>query len=140
MIALGSLCKVVDQYVVVNQMLPLFEKFVHDDTWHIRVACCTVLVPFSAALPMELRTRKVEEIYDLYAQDVSRTVRNSVMEVLGEVIVGFERENVPEPLLNHFLSMGQQPMNEHQLAVMCAFSFPGMSLFFNTPNFPPLWI
>ena len=74
--------------------------------------------------------RKVEEIYHIYAKDVSRNVRNSAMEVLGEVIYGLGQGNVPDTLLNHFLSMGQQPMNEHELAVMCAFSFPGMTLSF----------
>jgi hypothetical protein len=67
----------------------------------------------------------VEEIYEFYSTDASRGVRHSIMEVLGEVIAGFQQDHVPDSLLNHFLNMGQQPMNEHELAVMCAFSFPG---------------
>lgn len=126
--ALGTLCKVVEQDVVVNKMLPLFDLFVRDDSWEIRRACCTVLATFSSTLPLDLRIRKVEEIYDIYAGDVSRNVRNSAMEVLGEVIYGLGQGNVPDTLLSHFLNMGQQPMNEHELAVMCAFSFPGMTL------------
>ncbi|KAG0204221.1 Serine/threonine-protein phosphatase 4 regulatory subunit 1 [Mortierella sp. NVP41] len=137
-LALGTLCKVMDQDVVVNKLLPMFDTFVRDDTWHIRRACCTILPSFSQALPLELRTRKVEEIYDLYAVDVSRTVRNSVMEVLGEVIHGFEKDNVPEPLLNHFLNMGQHPMNEHELAVMCAFSFPAVVLTAGRSKWPQM--
>lgn len=128
MLALGTLCKVVDQDVVVNKMIPLFDLFVRDDSWEIRRACCTVLATFSSTLPLGLRIRKVEEIYDIYAGDVSRNVRNSAMEVLGEVIYGLGQGNVPDTLLNHFLNMGQQPMNEHELAVMCAFSFPGKTL------------
>lgn len=72
-----------------------------------------------------MKATKAEEIYSIFSVDVSRNVRNSIMEVLGEVIVGFERDNVPESLLNHFLDMGQNPMNEQERAVMCAFSFPG---------------
>ncbi|KAI1315935.1 Serine/threonine-protein phosphatase 4 regulatory subunit 1 [Mortierella claussenii] len=127
-IALGTLCKVVDQKVVIDRLLPLYDIFVHDDTWHIRRACCTVLASFVSSLPVEMKTSKVEEIYDLYSVDVSRSVRNSIMEVLGEVIAGFEKEKVPDSLLAHFLKMGQQPMNEHELAVMCAFSFPAVIL------------
>ncbi|KAK3833599.1 MAG: armadillo-type protein [Linnemannia gamsii] len=127
-LALGTLCKVVNQDVVVNKLLPLFDLFVRDDSWEIRRACCTVLATFSSALPLDLRIRKVEEIYDLYAGDVSRNVRNSAMEVLGEVIYGLGQGNVTDAILNHFLSMGQQPMNEHELAVMCAFSFPAVVL------------
>ncbi|ORZ29060.1 armadillo-type protein [Lobosporangium transversale] len=127
-IALGTLCKVVDQRVVIDKLLPLYDTFVHDDTWHIRRACCTVLASFVSSLPVEMKTKKVEEIYDLYSVDVSRSVRNSIMEVLGEVIAGFEEGKVPDSLLNHFLNMGQQPMNEHELAVMCAFSFPAVIL------------
>ncbi|KAF9348853.1 Serine/threonine-protein phosphatase 4 regulatory subunit 1 [Mortierella sp. NVP85] len=127
-IALGTLCKVVDQEVVIQRLLPLYDAFVRDDTWHIRRACCTVLASFVSSLPVEMKTQKVEEIYNLYSVDVSRSVRHSIMEVLGEVIAGFEQNNVPDTLLSHFLEMGQQPMNEHELAVMCAFSFPAVIL------------
>ncbi|KAF9350522.1 Serine/threonine-protein phosphatase 4 regulatory subunit 1 [Mortierella sp. AD094] len=127
-IALGTICKVVDQKVVIERLMPLYHIFIHDDTWHIRRACCTVLASFVSSLPVEMKTKKVEEIYDLYSADVSRSVRNSIMEVLGEVIAGFEQEKVPDSLLTHFLNMGQQPMNEHELAVMCAFSFPAVVL------------
>ncbi|KAI8597809.1 armadillo-type protein [Dissophora ornata] len=127
-IALGKLCKVVDQKVVIDRLLPLYDVFVHDDTWHIRRACCTVLASFVSSLPVEMKTKKVEEIYNLYSVDASRSVRNSIMEVLGEVIAGFEKEKVPDSLLTHFLSMGQQPGTEHELAVMCAFSFPAVIL------------
>ncbi|KAI8600356.1 armadillo-type protein [Dissophora ornata] len=126
--ALGALCKIVSQDVVVNRLLPLYDVFVQDDTWHIRRACCTILASFIGSLPAEMKADKVEEIYGIFSVDVSRSVRNSIMEVLGEVIAGFEKENVPDSLLNHFLNMGQQPMNEHERAVMCAFSFPAVVL------------
>ncbi|KAG9067011.1 Serine/threonine-protein phosphatase 4 regulatory subunit 1 [Linnemannia hyalina] len=137
-LALGTLCKVVDQDVVVNKMLPLFDLFVRDDSWEIRRACCTILGTFSSTLPLDLRISKVEEIYDIYAGDVSRNVRNSAMEVLGEVIYGLGQGNVPDTLLNHFLSMGQQPMNEHELAVMCAFSFPAVVLTAGRSKWPQM--
>ncbi|KAF9953254.1 Serine/threonine-protein phosphatase 4 regulatory subunit 1 [Mortierella alpina] len=126
--AVGVLCRIVSQDVVVNRLLPIYDLFVQDDTWHIRRACCTVLASFIGALPVEMKASKVEEIYDIFSVDVSRSVRNSIMEVLGEVIAGFEKEKVPDSLLNHFLDMGQQPMNEHERAVMCAFSFPAVVL------------
>ncbi|KAF8944046.1 Serine/threonine-protein phosphatase 4 regulatory subunit 1 [Haplosporangium gracile] len=137
-LALGTLCKVVDQDVVVNKILPLFDLFVRDDSWEIRRACCTILSTFTSTLPLDLRIRKVEEIYDIYAGDVSRNVRNSAMEVLGEVIYGLGQGNVPDTLLNHFLNMGQQPMNEHELAVMCAFSFPAVVLTAGRSKWPQM--
>jgi len=124
--ALGTLCSIVDPTVVVDQLLPIYDAFVQDDTWHIRRACCTILAPLIAALPtMEMKASKAEEVYGIFSADVSYSVRNSIMEVLGEVIAKFEREQVPDSLLNHFLSMGQHPINEYERAVMCAFSFPG---------------
>ncbi|KAG0303538.1 Serine/threonine-protein phosphatase 4 regulatory subunit 1 [Dissophora globulifera] len=126
--ALGALCKIVSQDVVVNRLLPLYDIFVQDDTWHIRRACCTILASFIGSLPSETKATKVEEVYDIFSVDVSRSVRNSIMEVLGEVIAGFEREKVPDSLLTHFLNMGQQPSNDHERAVMCAFSFPAVVL------------
>ncbi|KAF9083641.1 hypothetical protein BGX23_011256, partial [Mortierella sp. AD031] len=127
-IALGALCKVVDQDMVVERLMPLYDTFVQDDTWHIRRACCTILASLITALPGDMRASKVDEIYNIFSVDVSRSVRSSMMEVLGEVIAGFEHEQVPESLLNHFLAMGQQPLNEHERAVMCAFSFPAVIL------------
>ncbi|KAG0223007.1 hypothetical protein BGX31_008754 [Mortierella sp. GBA43] len=126
--ALGSLSKIVEQDVVVSRLLPLYDTFVQDDTWHIRRACCTILASLIASLPVDMKATKAEEIYNIFSTDASRSVRNSIMEVLGEVIVVFERENVPESLLNYFLEMGQQPMNEQERAVMCAFSFPAVIL------------
>ncbi|KAF9931509.1 hypothetical protein FBU30_010018 [Linnemannia zychae] len=137
-LALGTLCKIVSQDVVVNQMLPLFDLFLHDCNWEIRRTCCTILATFSSTLPLELRIKKVEEIYDLYADDVSRNARNAAMEVLGEVIYGLGQGNVPDTLLNHFLSMGQQPMSEHELAVMCAFSFPAVILTAGRSKWPQM--
>ncbi|GJJ75307.1 serine/threonine-protein phosphatase 4 regulatory subunit 1 [Entomortierella parvispora] len=127
--ALGTLCSIVEPTVVVDQLLPIYDAFVQDDTWHIRRACCTILAPLIAALPtMEMKASKAEEVYGIFSTDVSYSVRNSIMEVLGEVIAKFEKEQVPDSLLNHFLSMGQHPINEYERAVMCAFSFPAVIL------------
>ncbi|KAK5799292.1 armadillo-type protein [Linnemannia elongata] len=126
--ALGALFKVVDQAVAVERLVPLYDAFVQDDTWHIRRACCTILASLLTVLPVDVKASKAEEIYDIFSVDVSRSVRSSIMEVLGEVIAGFEHEQVPESLLNHFLAMGQHPLNDHERAVMCAFSFPAVIL------------
>ncbi|KAK3819287.1 MAG: armadillo-type protein [Linnemannia elongata] len=126
--ALGALFKVVDQAVAVDRLVPLYDAFVQDDTWHIRRACCTILASLLTVLPVDVKASKAEEIYDIFSVDVSRSVRSSIMEVLGEVIAGFEHEQVPESLLNHFLAMGQHPLNDHERAVMCAFSFPAVIL------------
>lgn len=123
--ALGALFKVVDQSVAVERLVPLYDAFVQDDTWHIRRACCTILASLLTVMPVDVKASKAEEIYDIFSVDVSRSVRSSIMEVLGEVIAGFEIGHVPESLLNHFLAMGQHPLNDHERAVMCAFSFPG---------------
>ncbi|KAF9142982.1 hypothetical protein BGX30_001644 [Mortierella sp. GBA39] len=126
--ALGALFRVVDQAVAVERLVPLYDAFVQDDTWHIRRACCTILASLLSVLPVDVKASKAEEIYDIFSVDVSRSVRSSIMEVLGEVIAGFEHEQVPESLLNHFLAMGQHPLNDHERAVMCAFSFPAVIL------------
>ncbi|KAF9157401.1 Serine/threonine-protein phosphatase 4 regulatory subunit 1 [Actinomortierella ambigua] len=126
--AIGALCENVPQEVVVQRLLPMLDSFVRDDTWHIRRACCTVLAAFVRAMPAEMRAEKVEEVYGMLVDDVSRTVQNSIMEVLGEVIAAFDHEQVPESILQHFLDMGKQPMNQPERAVMCAFSFPAVIL------------
>ncbi|KAF9536022.1 hypothetical protein BGW38_010341, partial [Lunasporangiospora selenospora] len=72
--------------VMLEKLLPMYEVFIHDDTWHIRRACCTVLPAIIAALPAEMKASKAEEIFDTFSDDLSKSVRNSIMEVLGEVI------------------------------------------------------
>jgi len=105
--------------------LPIYDTFVQDDTWHIRRACCTILPSLIASLPKEMKASKVDQVYETFSTDVSYSVRNSFMEVLGEVIAKFEQDQVPDSLLTHFLNMGEHPINEYERAVMCAFSFPG---------------
>ncbi|KAF9910638.1 Serine/threonine-protein phosphatase 4 regulatory subunit 1 [Linnemannia zychae] len=111
-VLLTSLANILGQVRCTEFVLPKLEKLMTHSQFYVR----------------KLRIRKVEEIYDIYAGDVSRNVRNSAMEVLGEVIYGLGPGNVSDAILNHFLNMGQQPMNEHELAVMCAFSFPAVVL------------
>ncbi|KAG0347640.1 hypothetical protein BG004_007273 [Podila humilis] len=127
-LALGELCMVVSRQFLVEKLLPLYESCAQNESWHVRRACCNVLAPFAAALPADLRATKIVEIFDLFSVDVSRSVRIATTEVLGQVIASYDEGNVPDSMLTHFLSMGQQPMNEHERASMCAFSFPAVVL------------
>ena len=70
--ALGALFKVVDQAVAVERLVPLYDAFVQDDTWHIRRACCTILASLLTVLPVDVKASKAEEIYDIFSVDVSR--------------------------------------------------------------------
>ncbi|KAG0080544.1 Serine/threonine-protein phosphatase 4 regulatory subunit 1 [Podila epicladia] len=127
-LALGELSIVVSQEFLVDKLLPLFEGCAQNESWHVRRACCNVLASFAAAMPADLRATKVVEMFETFSGDVSRSVRISTTEILGAVIASFDQGEVPESLLTHFLSMGQQPMNDHERASMCAFSFPAVVL------------
>ncbi|KAG0350504.1 Serine/threonine-protein phosphatase 4 regulatory subunit 1, partial [Podila minutissima] len=127
-LALGELSIVVSQEFLVEKLLPLFEGCAQNESWHVRRACCNVLASFAAAMPADLRATKVVEMFETFSGDVSRSVRISTTEILGAVIASFDQGKVPESLLTHFLSMGQQPMNDHERASMCAFSFPAVVL------------
>ncbi|KAG9062504.1 hypothetical protein KI688_005419 [Linnemannia hyalina] len=106
-------------------IIPTLERFMGNSQFYVR----KVSEHFAGLFEMlDVKASKAEEIYDIFSVDVSRSVRSSIMEVLGEVIAGFEHEQVPESLLNHFLAMGQHPLNDHERAVMCAFSFPAVIL------------
>ncbi|KAF9405643.1 Serine/threonine-protein phosphatase 4 regulatory subunit 1 [Podila epigama] len=126
--AMGELCRVVSQNHLVSTLLPIYEECALNENWHVRKACCNVLASFAEAMPADLRRLKVEELYDQFSVDVSRSVRTAVTEVLGPVIASFDKDNVPDTLLQHFLLLGQQPMNDYERASMCAFNFPAVVL------------
>jgi hypothetical protein len=72
---------------------------------------------------------------ELFAGDVSRSVRSAAGEIIGELIATFHPDgNVPESLVQHFLGLG--PIREStggnagsqrdpERPVICAYNFPG---------------
>ncbi|KAI7872459.1 armadillo-type protein [Spinellus fusiger] len=141
--AIGSLASVVDVQVAVDQLLPLYMTFSNDTIWHVRRSCVFTLPLLCSVLPSDIRSRVAIEAVDSFRNDSSRNVRNTIAEIIGELIARFlpkewetsrQPGHVPEPLLDFFLSLGvganpnQMFKLETDRAILCAYNFPAVLL------------
>ncbi|KAI9028301.1 armadillo-type protein [Phycomyces nitens] len=141
--AIGSLATVVDPQVTIEKLLPLYLNFSRDAIWHVRRSCVLALPLLCAVLPEEERTNTAVEGVEIFRNDVSRNVRNTLAEIIGELIAKFLPEdweitgrpgNVPRSLLDFFLSLGvnanssQMFKLETDRAIICAYNFPAVLL------------
>ncbi|KAI8099944.1 armadillo-type protein [Halteromyces radiatus] len=141
--AIGSLATVVNADVAMNRLLPLYMNFSRDTIWHVRRSCVLALPFLCSVLPEETKTQVAIEGVELFKTDVSRNVRNTLAEVIGELIAKFLPEDwetsgkpgkVPDQLLNFFLSLGangnpnQMFKLETDRALICAYNFPAVVL------------
>ncbi|KAL0097887.1 armadillo-type protein, partial [Phycomyces blakesleeanus] len=141
--AIGSLATVVDSQVAMDKLLPLYLNFSRDTIWHVRRSCVLALPLLCAVLPEDERTKVAVEGVEAFRNDVSRNVRNTLAEIIGELIAKFLPDdwestgrpgNVPGPLLEFFLSLGvnanssQMFKLETDRAIICAYNFPAVLL------------
>ncbi|KAI8148941.1 armadillo-type protein [Fennellomyces sp. T-0311] len=141
--AVGSLATVIDPQVAMDRLLPLYLNFARDTIWHVRRSCVLTLPLLCSILPEDVQTRIAVEGVKLFRNDVSRNVRNTMAEIIGELIAKFLPEDwettgkpgkVPEPLLEFFLSLGpsasanQMYKLETDRAIICAYNFPAVVL------------
>ncbi|KAF7725695.1 hypothetical protein EC973_009412 [Apophysomyces ossiformis] len=141
--AIGSLATAVEPQVAMDKLLPLYLNFSRDTIWHVRRSCVLALPLLCAVLPEDIKTRIAVEGVDIFKNDVSRNVRNTLAEIIGELIAKFLPEDwettgksgkVPEPLLEFFLSLSTTPSTNQMFkldtdrAIICAFNFPAVVL------------
>lgn len=116
-----------------------------DTIWHVRRSCVFALPLLCQVLPKDMKTTIAVEGVELFKNDVSRNVRNSLADITGEVISKFLPQDwketgnpgeVPEELLDFFLSLGNTTTtNANQMYKMdterihnCAYNFPAVVL------------
>ncbi|KAL9549431.1 hypothetical protein MBANPS3_005213 [Mucor bainieri] len=143
--AVGSLSTTVPPEVTLERLLPLYLKLSVDTIWHVRRSCVFALPLLCEVLPKDMKTTIAVEGVELFKNDVSRNVRNSLADITGEVISKFLPEDwketgnpgeVPEELLDFFLSLGNTTTtNANQMYKMdterihnCAYNFPAVVL------------
>ncbi|KAI8336174.1 armadillo-type protein [Chlamydoabsidia padenii] len=141
--AIGSLATVVDVDTALNRLLPLYLEFSRDTIWHVRRSCVLTLPLLCGVLPDETKIKIATEGVEIFKNDVSRIVRNTLVEVIGELIAKFLPEDwetsgrpgkVPDTLLEFFLSLGSSG-NSNQMfkmetdrTIICAYNFPAVVL------------
>ncbi|KAG9300906.1 hypothetical protein G9A89_004964 [Geosiphon pyriformis] len=138
--AVGGLARVVPLDIITSKLLPIYDHFSTDPIWHVRRSCCIVLPTICSRLSPEMKADRATKGIDLFAGDVSRSVRSAAGEIIGELIATFQPEgDVPEKLVQHFLSLG--PGRDHsantygglsqkdpERQVICAYNFPAIVL------------
>lgn len=123
----------------------MYLKLSVDTIWHVRRSCVFALPLLCEVLPKDMKANIAVEGIEMFKNDVSRNVRNSLADITGEVISKFLPEDwkesgkpgqVPEQLLEFFLSLGNTTTTSaNQLYKMdterihnCAYNFPAVVL------------
>ena len=103
--ALGPISKNLDHEKIVSHILPPFEKAMDDRIWHVRQAACFSLPTVLGRLEAPLRREKTVASMRTLVNDVSRNVRLAALEIIGEAIYMFHKDEmgVPEELVRFFL-------------------------------------
>ncbi|KAI9255493.1 armadillo-type protein [Sporodiniella umbellata] len=143
--AIGSLALVLDADVVEERLLPLYQLFSEDQIWHVRRSCILALPPLCSVLSEAKKTQLTITSVETFRIDVSRSVRNTLADIVGELIARFlpvdweqthQPGQIPGPLLSYFLSLGAHTNNSNtgmlKLEVdrpfICAYNFPAVVL------------
>lgn len=124
--------------------LPLYLKLSVDTIWHVRRSCVFALPFLCEVLPTEVKITIAVDGVELFKNDVSRNVRNSLADITGEMISKFLPDDwketgnpgkVPEELLDFFLSLGNTTTSANQMFKMdteriynCAYNYPAVVL------------
>ncbi|CAO3655028.1 unnamed protein product [Mucor hiemalis] len=143
--AVGSMAQVVDVQVAEQRLLPLFRQFSEDQIWHVRRSCVLTLPQLCGVLSDEAKTEVTVTSVETFRNDVSRNVRNSMADIVGELVAKFlppgweetgQPGKLPESLLQYFLSLGSNGSNNNNQVLkleidrtyICAYNFPAVVL------------
>ncbi|KAI9476331.1 MAG: armadillo-type protein [Benjaminiella poitrasii] len=135
--ALGSLVTAVTLDITLEKLLPLYLKLSVDTIWHVRRSCIFALPLICNVLPADRKRELTIESVERFKNDVSRNVRNSLADIMGELISKFITSDgsvtLPEELLNHFISLCGNTaattigkMVDSERIHNCAYNFPAV--------------
>lgn len=104
-IALAPLSRHLSEEQVIRKLLPTFETLCQDKIWHVRQAAVTSLPVIFQSVSGQRRRSRVVSLMRSFISDVSRSVRLTALEIIGETIYLFENDEngVPPELLRFFL-------------------------------------
>ncbi|CAJ0876989.1 15755_t:CDS:10, partial [Entrophospora sp. SA101] len=104
-LALGTLSGVLPLDIIISKLLPIYDHFSNDAIWHVRRSCCLILPTICSRLPDEMKSERATSGIELFAGDVSRSVRSAAGDIIGELIALFyPNGKVPETVV---LTLGE---------------------------------
>ncbi|CAO1629084.1 unnamed protein product [Parajaminaea phylloscopi] len=105
-VALAALSKHLGEDEVVQKLLPSYVKLSQDKIWHVRQAAVASLPTIFENVQGQRRRASVVDLMRSFIGDVSRAVRLAALEIIGQTIYLFEKDEagVPQELLRFFLA------------------------------------
>jgi serine/threonine-protein phosphatase 4 regulatory subunit 1 len=140
---LGNICYEIGVSETDSKLIPVFLTLSRDDIWGVRKACAESLAKVSYCCSAETRKRVLVELFERFAEDVSRWVKIESYKNLGQFIVSFRdnvenahidpkerKADVPDVLIKYFCDMAfvseHDSQNESDLVEYCAYNFPAV--------------
>ncbi|CAG8517817.1 10969_t:CDS:10 [Paraglomus occultum] len=111
MTLIASLASLVGPELCVRLFVPEMDRMIEEPEFYVRREAALAIGGLASVVPLDaiidkLAERAVRGI-DLFARDVSKSVKSTAGEIIGELITTFQTSGkVPESLVQHFLSLG----------------------------------
>ncbi|KAG2387720.1 hypothetical protein C9374_001314 [Naegleria lovaniensis] len=132
--SLNLICQQIGPELTVTKILPVYLVLSKDEIWGVRKACAESLPEISKCVDRETRLNTLVELFDRFADDVSRWVKMEAYKQLGAFIATFEPDtpevpsSIPDSLIQSFSDMAfQNDQNETDMVEYCAFNFPAVA-------------
>eukprot|EP00759_Apiculatamorpha_spiralis_P032278 PhF_6_TR33724/c1_g1_i1/m.49526/K15424/PPP4R1; serine/threonine-protein phosphatase 4 regulatory subunit 1 len=125
---LGKIMQTVGPDVAYDRVFPIFHTLCKDEIWGVRKACADSLVVVAKGLENKRRHTDVFDLFVLFCEDVSRWVRVSACQQLGQLLFTFDKGTITVNMLKYFTDMAFQgeSSNDSDFSEYCAHSFPGV--------------
>ena len=139
---LDEVFRAVGPECAVTRLMPAYLKLCADEIWGVRKACAESLVSVAESVPKSVRATQLVDVLEAFLKDVSKWVRHAMYQQLGPFLSTMPSELIPAPLLAHFTGMAADADNpdggEAELALFCAFSYPGVMVTLGCGRWPEL--
>ena len=124
----GNVCAVVGESFTVSKLLPCYVRLSKDLIWGVRKGCVESLV--CRCVPLDVKREVFIPMFERFAKDNSRWVRNGAFEVLGPLLHVLGQELITRELLHHFTNIPNMSSSviDAEVTYHVAFNFPAVLL------------
>ena len=125
-----NICKVGGEHELFERLMPAFVRLSKDDMYRVRRACGESLAQISMHVSDDIRSGVLVEIFLRLAQDISKLVKQSVLQQSGMFISTLPAKAVSDVILEHYISLVSSPTGDStidaELRHHCAYCFPAV--------------
>ena len=126
----GNVCAVVGESFTVSKLLSCYVRLSKDLIWGVRKGCVESMVAVCRCVPLDVRREVFVPMFERFAKDNSRWVRNGAFEVLGPLLHVLGQELITRELLHHFTNIPSMSSSvvDAEVTYHAAFNFPAVLL------------